>query len=77
MNFKTYVNKLKKLYFKERKRQKILVFLAIHSRDICQKVRKKNQVFQSQLEKYFDNLKSTGKVFAVTEKDEELIQWAE
>lgn len=76
MNFENYVKKLKTLYFKERKRQKILGILAIYSRNICQKFRKK-LIFQSQLEKYFDNLKSTGKVFAVTEKDEELIQWAE
>jgi hypothetical protein len=77
MDFDTYVEKFKALYFEERKRQELLGVVAIHSRDICQKFQENNSISQSQLDKYFDKLKSTGKVFAVTEKDEELIQWAE
>ncbi|MBR8836506.1 MAG: hypothetical protein DSM106950_21430 [Stigonema ocellatum SAG 48.90 = DSM 106950] len=77
MDFDTYVEKFKALYFEERKRQEILGVVAIHSRDICQKFQENHPISQSQLDKYFDKLKSTGKVFAITEKHEELIQWAE
>jgi FMN-dependent NADH-azoreductase len=38
---------------------------------------KYNSISQSKLKEYFDKLKSSGKVFTVTEKDDELIQWAE
>ncbi|MDZ7968757.1 MAG: hypothetical protein RM368_28030 [Nostoc sp. DedSLP03] len=77
MDFDTYVEKFKALYFEERKRQELLGVVAIYSRVIRQKVYENNQISQSLLDKYFEKLKSTGKVFAVTEKDEELIQWAE
>lgn len=77
MDFDTYVENFKRLYFEERKRQELLGVVAIYSRDICQKFREHNSISQSQLNEYFNKLKSTGKVFAVTEKNEELIQWAE
>ncbi|MEH2253635.1 hypothetical protein [Nostoc sp.] len=77
MDFDTFVEKFKELYFSERKQQELRGVVAIHSRDICQKFREKNTISQSNLDNYFNKLKSTGKVFAVTEKDEELIQWVE
>jgi hypothetical protein len=77
MDFDTYVEKFKTLYFEERKRQELLGVVAIYSRVIRQKFYENNPISQSVLDKYFEKLKSTGKVFAVTEKDEELIQWAE
>jgi hypothetical protein len=77
MDFDTFVEKFKPLYFEERKRQELRGVVAIHSREICQKFMDSNPISQSKLAKYFAQLKSTGKVFAVTEKDDELIQWVE
>lgn len=77
INFDTFVEKFKALYLEERKRQELRGVVAIHSQDICQKFREHNSISQSNLDKYFEMLKSTGKIFAVTEKDDELIQWAE
>lgn len=77
MDFDTYVEKFKALYFEERKRQELLGVVAIYSRVIRQIFAENNPISQTLLDKYFQKLKSTGKVFAVTEKDEELIQWAE
>ncbi len=77
MDFDTFVEKFKALYLEERKRQELRGVVAIHSQDICQKFMEHNPISQSNLDKYFEMLKSTGKVFAVTEQDDELIQWAE
>ena len=77
MDFDTFVEKFKALYIEERKRQELRGVVAIHSHNICQKFMEDNPISQTTLDKYFEMLKSTGKVFAVTEKDDELIQWAE
>jgi hypothetical protein len=77
MDFDTFVEKFKELYFAERKQQELRGVVAIRSQHILQKFIGKNTISQSKLENYFNKLKSTGKVFAVTEKDEELIQWVE
>ncbi len=77
MDFDTFVEKFKALYLEERKRQELRGVVAIHSQDICQKFMEEHPISQTTLDKYFEMIKSTGKVFAVTEKDEELIQWAE
>lgn len=77
IDFETFVEKFKALYFEERKRQELHGVVAIHSRDICQSFMEDNPISQLNLDNYFNRLKSTGKVFAVTEKDDELIQWVE
>ncbi len=77
IDFDTFVEKFKALYIDERKRQELRGVVAIHSQDICQKFMEDNPISQITLDKYFEMLKSTGKIFAVTEKDDELIQWAE
>ena len=77
MDFDTFVEKFKELYFAERKQQELRGVVVIRSRDICQKFSDKNYISQSNLDNYFNKLKSTGKVFAVIEQDEELIQWVE
>lgn len=77
MDFDIFVEKFKALYLEERKRQELRGVVAIHSQDICQKFIEHNSISQSSLNKYFEMLKSTGKIFAVTEKDDELIQWVE
>lgn len=77
MDFDTFVEKFKALYIEERKRQELRGVVAIHSQDICKKFIEDNPISQTTLDKHFEMLKSTGKVFAVTEKDDELIQWAE
>ena len=68
MDFDTFVEKFKALYIEERKRQELRGVVAIHSQDICQKFMEDNRISQTTLDKYFEMLKSTGKVFAVTEK---------
>lgn len=77
MDFDTFVEKFKDLYFSERKQQELRGVVVIRSRDICQKFSDKNYISKSNLDNYFNKLKSTGKVFAVIEQDEELIQWVE
>jgi hypothetical protein len=77
MDFDTFVEKFKKLYFEERKQQELRGVVVIRSREICQKFIEHNPISQSNLEQYFGQLKSSGQIFAVTEKDEELIQWVE
>lgn len=77
IDFDTFVEKFKELYFEERKRQELRGVVAIDSREICQKFMEHYPISQAQLDKYFDLLKSSGKVFAVVEKDDELIQWVE
>ncbi len=77
MDFDSFIEKFKALYLEERKRQELRGVVAIRSQDICKKFMEDNPISQTTLDKYFEMLKSTGKVFAVTEKDDELIQWAE
>jgi hypothetical protein len=77
MDFDTFVEKFKELYFAERKQQELQGVVAIYSRDIGLKFRDNHPISQSTLDKYFNTLKLTGKVFAVTEKEEEIIQWVE
>lgn len=77
MDFEKFVEKFKELYFEERKRQELRGVVAIRSREISQKFCEQNDISQSNLNKNFALLKSTGKVFAVIEKEDELIQWAE
>jgi hypothetical protein len=77
MDFDTFVGKFEALYFEERKRQELRGVAVIRSREICQDFMEKNSISQANLDEYFERLKSEGKVFAVIEKDEEIIQWAE
>ncbi|MEH2074690.1 MAG: hypothetical protein V7K57_09905 [Nostoc sp.] len=77
MDFDTFVEKFKELYFAERKQQELRGVVAIRSQYIRQKFSEKNTISLTMLDNYFNKLKSTDKVFAVTEKDEELIQWVE
>lgn len=77
IEFEVFVEQFKKLYFEERKQQELRGVVAIRSREICQKLKESSHISQSLLDKYFSRLKSDGKIFAVTEKDEELIQWVE
>jgi hypothetical protein len=77
IDFDSYVENFKALYFEERKRQELLGVVAIYSRVIRQKINENYPISQALSDKYFERLKSDGKVFTVTEKNEELIQWAE
>ncbi|MEH1896875.1 MAG: hypothetical protein V7K94_16560 [Nostoc sp.] len=77
MDFDTFVEKFKELYFAERKQQELRGVVAIYSRDIGLKFMENHPISQSTLDNYFNTLKLTGKVFAVTEKEEEIIQWVE
>ncbi len=75
MDFETFVEKFEKLYFEERSRQELRGFVAIRSQEICQKFKEENYISESNLKKYFEQLKSQDIVFAVVEDNEELIEW--
>ncbi|HEY9808785.1 MAG TPA: hypothetical protein V6D13_05540 [Halomicronema sp.] len=77
MDFETFVEKFKAIYLQERKEQELRGVVAIRTKEVSRKFREKNQVSQDLLDKYLQKLKDEGKVFAVTEKEDELIQWAE
>lgn len=77
MDFETFVEKFKAIYMQERKEQELRGVVAIRTKEVSRKFREKNQVSQNLLDKYLQKLKNEGKVFAVTEKEDELIQWAE
>ncbi|NJM67233.1 MAG: hypothetical protein HC851_16935 [Acaryochloris sp. RU_4_1] len=77
MDFDTFTEKLKKIYFEERKHQELRGVVAIHSQEIRQKFSEQNQISQEKLNQYFDLLKVKGKILAMIEKDNELIQWVE
>lgn len=77
MDFDTFVEKFKELYFAERKQQELRGVVAIRSQEICKKFMEHNSISQSQWDKYLALLKSSAQIFTVTEKDEELIQWVE
>ncbi|MGA9382585.1 MAG: hypothetical protein WBV73_27815 [Phormidium sp.] len=77
MDFETFVEKFKDLYFEERRQQELRGVVAIRSQDICQKFINSNGISETKMKEYFEQLKVTGKLFAVIEKQDELIQWAE
>ena len=77
MDFETFVEKFKALYFEERKRQELRGAVAIRSREISHIFLKQNDISQSNFNTNFALLKSTGKVFAVIEKEDEIIEWVE
>ncbi|MBD1926430.1 hypothetical protein H6F74_09240 [Trichocoleus sp. FACHB-90] len=77
MTFDEFQEKFKSLYFEERRKQELRGVVAIHSQELCQKFTKHNSISQEKLSQYFELLKSNGKIFAVEEKGNELIQWVE
>lgn len=77
MDFEKFVEKFKALYFEERKRQELRGAVAIRSREISHIFLEENDISQSNLNTNFALLKSTGKVFAVIEKEDEIIEWVE
>ncbi len=77
MDFETFVEKFKQVYIEERKHQELEGVVAIRSQEICQKFRQNNHISEWLLEKYFEQLKSNGLVFAAQENNKELIQWVE
>lgn len=77
MSFDEFEQRFKTLYFEERRQQELKGVVAIHSQDICRKFIKQNSISQENLNQYFESLKTSGKLFAVNEEGNELIQWVE
>lgn len=77
MTFEQFQDKFKILYLEERTRQEIRGVVAIQRKELCQMFIDQNSLPQKELDQYFDLLKSTGKIFSVIEKDNEIIQWTE
>lgn len=77
MDFDTFVEKFKALYLEESKHQALRGVVAIRKREICQKFMEQNSISQPNLDKYFERLKSTGKIFAAAGRDDEIVNWVE
>ena len=77
MSFDEFEEKFKKLYFEERRKQELEGVVAIYSKKLCDIFGRLNSISEETIIRYFDLLKSTGKIFAVTEKTNELFQWVE
>jgi hypothetical protein len=77
MTFDEFQDKFKALYLEERAHQEIRGVVAIQRKELCQIFIDRNALLQKELDLYFDLLKSTGKIFSVIEKDNEIIQWVE
>ena len=77
MDIETFEEKFKELYFAERKRQELRGVVAIRTRNIRKKFLEDNQISSSKFDRYFETLKLDGKIFAVIEQDDELIEWKE
>jgi hypothetical protein len=77
MTFEEFQDKFKALYLEERTRQEIRGVVAIQRKELCQIFIDRNALLQKELDLHFDLLKSTGKIFSVIEKDNEIIQWVE
>jgi hypothetical protein len=77
INFEDFKYKFKSLYFEERTRQELRGVVAIRRKEICQIFINQNPLFQNKLDPYFERLKSTGNIFSVFEKENEIIQWVE
>lgn len=77
MTFDEFQEKFKALYFEERRQQELRGVVAIHSEELCKKFIEQNSISQKKLNQYFELLKSTRKILAVVEKDNELVQWIE
>ncbi|MHC5721096.1 MAG: hypothetical protein ACYTX0_56020, partial [Nostoc sp.] len=56
MDFDTFVEKFKELYFAERKQQELRGVVAIYSRDIGLKFRDNHRISQSTLDNYFTRI---------------------
>ncbi|MFM6454714.1 MAG: hypothetical protein ACKPH7_23245 [Planktothrix sp.] len=77
MSFDEFQEKFKTLYLEVRQKQELRGVVAIHSKELCDKFMEINPISPNKLSQYFDLLKSNGKIFAVDEKGQELIQWVE
>ncbi|TFI55164.1 hypothetical protein BLD44_005375 [Mastigocladus laminosus UU774] len=79
VDFDTFVEKFKEVYFTEKKRQEINGIVAIHKQDIYNFFMKNKSIpiSQTQLEEYFDRLKLVGKIFTSAGEEDELVHWAE
>ncbi len=77
MDIETFEEKFKELYFAERKRQELRGVVAIRTRNIRKKFLEDNQISTLKFDRYFETLKLDGKIFAVIEQDDELIEWKE
>jgi hypothetical protein len=77
LSFDEFKEKFQALYYEERRQQELRGVVAIHSDELCRKFAQQTSISREKLSQYFDLLKSTGKIFAVNEKGNELIQWVE
>ena len=77
MNFETFIEKFKELYFKQRKAQEMKGVVSISKTKIFQEFRKNYPLEESQLEQYFEQLKSEGIILSALGRNDELINWVE
>ncbi|KAM3089715.1 hypothetical protein ACKFKG_32825 [Phormidesmis sp. 146-35] len=79
MSFDEFQEKFRLLYFEERKRQELSGIVAIHKKELFGSFQNTNSAVLSpeMLNKYFEELRSTGTVFTSKGEEDELIHWVE
>lgn len=77
LDFDTFLEKFKTIYFEERKRQELSGVVVIRKEEIRKQLMTSNQISEEEFNEYFNKLKSTGKIFVAAGKDDELVNWVE
>lgn len=79
MTFDEFQEKFKTLYLEERKRQELGGVVAIHKRELLGRFQDANSITLSpkSLDKYFNELKTSGEIFISKGEKDELIHWVE
>lgn len=77
MDFETFVEKFKKLYFQQRKAQQLRGVVAILKKQLFRQFVEENSISETLLEKLFEKLKSQGEISVVAGREDDLINWIE
>lgn len=77
MDFETFVEKFKKLYFQQRKEQQLRGVVAIVKKQLFRQFIEENAISETLLEKLFEKLKSQGEISVVGGREDDLINWIE
>ncbi|MCT7951026.1 hypothetical protein NG798_14605 [Ancylothrix sp. C2] len=77
MDFETFVEKFKKLYFQQRKEQQLRGVVAIVKKQLFRQFIEENAISETLLEKFFEKLKSQGEISVVAGREDDLINWIE
>lgn len=77
IDFETFVEKFKKLYFQQRREQQLRGVVAILKKQLFAQFIEENPISETLLEKFFEKLKSQGEISVVAGREDDLINWIE